>query len=119
MKMLSAKYKARISLLFLSAYLFTFIVGIIHYHNFEFCSTDTIKSERNPVSNHFPNLGGSVNECVIQQNLISLQTAVINLFIEHPFIPYNSIPFQNATMPFNINSVHLTDNLLRAPPSLS
>lgn len=119
MKMLSAKYKARISLLFLSAYLFTFIVGIIHYHNFEFCSMDTIESERIPISNHFQNLGGSVNECVIQQNLISLQTAVINLFIEHRFIPYNSIPFQNATMPFNINSVHLTDNLLRAPPSLS
>lgn len=117
--MLSQKYKARISLLFLSAYLFTFFVGIIHYHNLEFCSTDTIESECNPISNHFQNLGGSVNECVIQQNLISLQTAVINLFIEHRFIPCNSIPFQNATIPFNINSVHLTDNLLRAPPTLS
>jgi len=117
--MLIAKYKARISLLFLSAYLFTFIVGIIHYHNFEFCFTDTIESERNPISNHFQNLGGLVNECVIQQNLLCLQTAVIILFIEHRFIPYNNIPFQNATIPFNFNSVHLTDNLLRAPPTLS
>lgn len=117
--MLSQKYKARISLLFLCSYLFTFSVGIIHYHNFEFCFTDTIESERNPISNHFQNLGGSVNECVIQQNLISLQTAVINLFIEHRFIPYKNIPFPSATIPFNINSVHLSDTLLRAPPSLS
>lgn len=119
MKLLIPKYKTRISLLLLTAYLFSFVVGIIHHHNYEFCFKDTLESERNPISNHFQNLNGTVYDCIIQQNLISLQTAVINLFNDYQFVIYENLVFPNSKSPFHVNSVYLTNNLLRAPPSLS
>jgi hypothetical protein len=119
MKMLISKYKTRIHSLFLGTYLFTLIVGVIHHHNYEYCITDAIETERNPIANHFQNLGGNSYECIIQQNFINLQTAVIEHFIADQCIKYNIIFFESYKTPLNICSVHLTENHLRAPPSLS
>jgi len=119
MKLLNSKYKIRINLLFLTAYLFTFAAGIIHYHNYDFCFTETFNLESKQTSNHFQFLNRTAYECIIHQNILSIQTAITYYFSDHQLVKPDQIFF---TFPENKNhfcSVHLSNNFLRAPPSLS
>ena len=119
MKLLNSKYKVRINLLFLTAYLFTFTAGIIHYHNYDFCFTETFDSESKQKSNHFQILNGSASECIIHQNFISIQTAINNFFVDLQLIRPDRIFLTFSENKNHFSSVHLSNNFLRAPPVLS
>ena len=44
MKLLILKYQSKLSGIFLAIYLYHFIAGIFHYHNFDFSNTDIVDS---------------------------------------------------------------------------
>jgi len=119
MKLLTEKYKPNLSGIFLAIYLLSFVAGILHHHNYNFSSADTVEKGINLISNHFQIISGSNYECIIQQNLTSLQTAVIALFDNYQLVIEKNILFQKTNNQFDFNQFHLTDNLLRAPPALS
>jgi hypothetical protein len=119
MKLLTTKYKSNLSGIILAIYLLTFVAGILHYHNFDFFNTDTVETEKNLSSNHFQTVNGRNYDCIIQQNLTSLQTTLIVVFNDNRITVDENIFFQNSTSQFYVIQVHMTDNLLRAPPTLS
>lgn len=119
MKLLTTKYKPNLSGIFLAIYLLSFVAGILHYHNFNFSNTDTIETGKNPNSNHFQIVNGTSYECIIQQSLTNLQTALIFVFDDHRLMTDEKRLFQNSKSQFRVTQVHLTDNLLRAPPLLA
>lgn len=119
MKLLNPKYKTRISLLFLTVYLFTFAAGIIHYHNYNFCNAATFDLESKQTSNHFQILNGTAYECIIYQNFISIQTAITNYFSDYQLVKPDRIFFTFSENKKHFCSVHLSNNFLRAPPVLS
>ena len=119
MKLLNSKYKTRIKLLFLTVYLFTFVSGIIHYHSYEFCYVETFDLESKQTSNHFQILNGIAYQCIIHQNLLSIQTAFTEYLNDHQLVKPHQISFTFFENNIHTCSVHLSNNLLRAPPATS
>lgn len=119
MKLLNPKYKTRISLLFLTVYLFTFAAGIIHYHNYNFCNAATFDLESKQTYNHFQILKGTAYECIIHQNFLSIQTAITFFFTAHQLVIPEQIFFPYSEDENHICSVHLSNTFLRAPPVIS
>ena len=119
MKSLTTKYKSNLSGIFLAIYVFSFVAGILHHHNYNFSNTEFVELGKNPISNHFQIVNGNNYDCIIQQNLNTLQTTLISVFNDHQLIADETILFQYSTYQFYVIHIHLTDNLLRAPPSLS
>jgi len=119
MKLLTTKYKSNLSGVFLTIYLLSFTAGILHHHNYNFSSTDIVEKRNNLISSHFQIVNGNNYDCIIQQNLTSLQTTLISLFNDHQFITDAKIFLQYSTPQFYVIQFHLSNNLLRAPPVLS
>lgn len=119
MKFIILKYRIELRSIFLAIYLLSLIAGIFHYHHFEFSNDASIETEQNNYSNHFQFVIGGNYECIIQHNLNNLQTALLFQFSDFSFVTAQNISHHNLNCLFRIHQVHLTDNLLRAPPSLS
>ena len=119
MKSLTTKYKSNLSGIFIAIYLLSFVAGILHHHNYNFSNTEFVELGKNPISNHFQIVNGRNYDCIIQQNLTSLQTTLIVVFNDNRIMVDENIFFQNSTSQFYVIQFHLTDNLLRAPPTLS
>jgi len=116
MNFLNSKYRRRLIGILISIYLVSLVAGIFHFHHIGISNNDSVESEKNIFSNHFQNLTGNNYECLIQQNLASLQTALVTLFDSNQLLTKKNIFNQNADYHFDINQIHLTDNPLRAPP---
>lgn len=119
MKLLKLKYKNSLSRIFLAVYCISLIGGILHYHHFDFSLIEKIEQGKKLITNDFQSVRGNTYECIIQQNLKNLQTALVIYFNENQFITEEKIFFENSKFPFLVKQVHLTDNPLRAPPILS
>lgn len=119
MNLLTSKYRTCLSSIFLSAYLLSVVGGILHYHHYNFSVSETIETGKNQITDHYQYVYGNNYSCIIQQNLTNLQSALIVLFDDQQLLTDEKIFILNSKSPFHLNQVHLTDNLLRAPPSLS
>jgi len=119
MNFLTLKYRNKLQSVFLTVYILSLIAGIFHYHHFDFSLTQILEPAKKIITNDFQSVGGNNYECIIQQNLTNLQTALLFFFNDNQFVADLDITYQNFEYLFHINQVHLTDNLLRAPPALS
>lgn len=119
MNIITSKYRIGIQRIFLSIYLISLSAGILHHHHFEFSVVQKLESERKAIASDFLLVGGNTYECIIQQSLTNLQTALPIFFINNTFIVNQTITYQSFKTQFCINQLHLTNSLLRAPPPLS
>lgn len=119
MKLLTTKYKSNLSRFLLTIYLLLFVSNILHHHCYIFSNTESVEKRNNLLANHFQVVDGINYECIIQQNLTSLQTTLISEFFDHQLIIDEKVYFQNSTSQLYLIHFHLTDNPLRAPPALS
>ena len=119
MKLLTTKYKSNLSGIFLAIYLLSFVAGILHHHNYNFSNTEFVELGKNPISNHFQIVNGNNYDCIIQQNLNTLQTTLISVFNDYQLITTAKIFLQYSSPQFYVIQFHLSNNLLRAPPALS
>ena len=117
--MMTQKYHIGLQRIFLSIYLVSLIAGILHHHHYEFSVLQKLDSEREAIESDFLLVGGNTYECIIQQSLTNLQTALPIFFINNTFIVNQTITYQSFKTQFCINQLHLTNSLLRAPPPLS
>jgi len=116
MNSLILKYQSKLSILIFTVYLFLLIAGIFHYHNFNFSNRAFVDSRKDNFSNHIQAATGNNYNCIIQQNVTNLQTALVTVFDNNQLLIETNIFNQNADHHFDINQIHLTDNPLRAPP---
>jgi hypothetical protein len=119
MNFLNSKYRRRLIGILISIYLVSLVAGIFHFHHIGISNNDSIESEKNIFSNHFQNLTGNNYECIIQQNLTSLQTTLISVFDDHQLITDAKIFLKCSTPQFYVFQFHRSNNHLRAPPYLS
>ena len=117
--MMAQKYHIGLQRIFLSIYLVSLIAGILHHHHYEFSVVQKLDSESEAIAGDFLLVGGNTYECIIQQSLTNLQTALPIYFIDNTFRVNQTIIFQNFRSQFCIKQIHLANSLLRAPPSLS
>jgi len=117
--MITSKYHIGLQRIFLSIYLVSLIAGIIHHHHFEFSVVQKLDSEKKTLASDILLVGGNTYECIIQQSLTNLQTALPIFIIDNTFIVNQTILYQNYKSQFCIKQIHLTNSLLRAPPPLS
>lgn len=119
MNFLQSKYRIKLQTFFIVVYISSIIACTFHYHHFVFSNIAAVDSEKNVSSNHFQIVSGGNYECIIQHNLNNLQTSLILQFYDSSIIQTQNLSFHNFKFSFRIDQVHQTDNLLRAPPSLS
>jgi|WetSurMetagenome_2_1015567.scaffolds.fasta_scaffold953463_1 hypothetical protein len=119
MNFLNLKYRNRLQRIFLGVYLLLVISGIFHFHHFDFSLTQKLEPVKKTITNDFQIIGGNIYECIIQQNLTNLQTALLIFNHDKQFITDLSLTYQNFKSHNYLKQVYLSNNLLRAPPSLS
>jgi hypothetical protein len=119
MNFLNLKYRNKLQRIFLGVYLPLVISGIFHFHHFDFSLTQKLEPVKKTSTNDFQFIGGNAYECIIQQNLTNLQTALLIFNNDKQFIANLSLTYQNFKSQFYLKQIYLSNNLLRAPPSLS
>ena len=113
------KYRTTLNSFLLLIYFISMLAGAIHHHHFAFSHTKSINTQSNALTQDIQIQSGAYYSCILLQNLWNLQTALVLVFSEHEQINDENIYARTYTSQFSLNQIHLTNNLLRAPPSLS
>jgi hypothetical protein len=111
------KYRTLIERIILFCYLLIFSLDILHFHNYDFnrISAFDIANKLNLRTQ----VSRSDFECIIHQNLLSLQTAITNVSNEASLLKPKLIFCPVSESKNKLSSIHLSDNFLRGPPILS
>jgi len=119
MKHLEKKYLKFITSFLIAIYSFSLIAAIVHYHNIEFSSSKAFVIAKKENSNHFQIIFDSNYECIVQHNLVNLQTSLLQTFNEFQIVHSVKICYNSFSCDFFANGIICKDNPLRAPPSIS
>ena len=119
MNFINSKYRNHLSRIFLTVYIISLLAGILHYHHCEYSNVAAFESGSDKLFSHFQLVGANNYECIIQHNVIDLQSSLLTRFTNDGIITQQKVSYQNLALIFPVKLVHLTNNLLRAPPSLS
>ncbi len=112
-------FKHLLSTVILICYLFTFIFGVFHYHNYDFNFSETFDNETKTNNDHSLFLNGKFDECIIHQSFSFIQTAIIKPFTCLHLTNRDCTTYQFPETKGNISSDYFQTNLLRAPPKHS
>ncbi len=111
------KYRQLVGRIILLSYLLIFTLNLFHFHKYDINCVSVIDISNE--SNRHIQVSKSEIECIVHQNLLSLQTALTNFLANNLLL--NPDPsfcsFDESKNKFC--SLHLSDNFLRAPPDQS
>lgn len=113
------KYRNVVSSLLMIIYFFSLLSAIFHYHHLELLSNEKIVINEKLESDHFRVIFDNNYECIVQHNLVNLQTSLLWSCNDPGFIQCEQIFYKNINCDFCNNQITTKDNPLRAPPSVS
>ena len=116
---MNKKYRNLFSSLLTIIYFISLLTAIFHYHHLDFFPKGTINVSENTESNHYKIIFDSNYECIVQHNLINLQTSLLWICSDRDFIPSEQIYYKIINCDFCNNQIITKDNPLRAPPLVS
>ena len=119
MKHLEKKYLKFTTSFLIAVYSFSLITAIFHYHNIEFSSNEEFVLAKKENSNHFQIIFDRNYECIVQHNLVNLQTSLLQTFHEFQIVHSVKIYYNSFSCDFCVNGILCKDNPLRAPPFAS
>lgn len=119
MKYLERKYLKFTTSFLIAVYSFSLIAAIFHYHNIEFSSNEEFVLAKKENSNHFQIIFDRNYECIVQHNLVNLQTSLLQTFNEFQIVHSVKIYYNSFSCDFCANGILCKDNPLRAPPFVS
>jgi len=119
MKHLGKKYLKFITSFLIAIYSFSLIAAIFHYHNLEFSSNKVFVLAKKENSNHFQIIFDNNYQCIVQHNLVNLQTSLLQTFNGFQIVRSVKIFYNSLSCDFYANSILSEDNPLRAPPYVS
>ncbi len=114
LKKIALKYRPLVGRIILLCYLLIFALNIFHFHKYDFNSVSSIDTTN--ASNQQFQVSKSEIECIVHQNLQSLQTALTNFSGSNLLLDPNQSFYSHNENKNKFCSVCLSDNFLRAPP---
>jgi len=78
------------------------VAGILHFHNYKYSNVEVLESGSDKLFSHFQLVGANNYECIIQHNLINLQTSLLFQFNDYSFVTVQNISYYNFKYLFRI-----------------
>ena len=119
MKSTLSKTRVIINFITLTGYLIMLVLGTFHYHNFFYYNSLAFNARSTSNITHQPNFNGSEHECIIHQNLLSVQTALSDCVPNGCRLNLVSRISKSSSVTNQSSSEYLTYTSLRAPPKIS
>ena len=113
------KYRTNVNRILLVIYFLSLLAGTIHHHHFDFTDIKSVATQTTSNNQNLLLISDTGSTCIILQNLVNLQTALVIGFNANQLIKDEHPVLNISKIFFSTNKLHLTDNLRRGPPSLS
>lgn len=111
------KYRTAMNSFLLVFYFVSLLAGVFHHHHFDFSTCEFIATGKIDDINQFQLSSLNKYECIIQHNLVKLQTSLVKIFGVQQLIASEYFSYCTHNCEFCKKEVLLSDNLLRAPPT--
>ena len=113
------KYRTNLNSILLVVYCLSILAGILHHHHYDFTDIKSVTSRATSSNQNAIIISDTGPICIILQNLVNLQTALVVGFNTSQLVNNESQFVTSSKSRFYLPRIHLADNLLRAPPTLS
>jgi hypothetical protein len=115
----SLKYKTSLSTVLIEVYLISLLAGILHFHQINISDIKYFSENNNYDTLNYLLQSDTKDNCIIQQNLSKVQTALVFNNCSSLLVCEDEIFIQRNVDHIKLKKLFLFSNLLRAPPTLS
>ena len=119
MNFIFSKYKTSFSTFLIGVYLLSLLAGILHFHHIEISEIKYFNEQTNNNVSNYLLQSDTRDNCIIQQNLSKIQTALVFNNCASSLICKDEIFIQRNVDHLKLKKLYLSSNLLRAPPTFS
>ena len=113
------KYRTDLDSFLLVVYCVSIFAGIFHHHHCDFTNIKSVSTHKTSNNQNPTFISDNGSTCIILQNLVNLQTAIVDGFNASQLVSDSNQFITTSKSRSYLPQIHLTDNLLRAPPILS